>query len=275
MTNRITLLTLVAAAHLSPVIADEKTESPKPTRSIELKPSKPQFVLGRAIDLRVVYSNPTGEPWKLEQPESSAGVKVWYVRTGEAKPLRMGFSFSKMTATEVRLSNGTQQVVYSGPPRTEIEIPPGGKHELTADIYSKWTEDLAPGEYQVWVEDAGQKLQSNRCRFSLAFTKESVPALLETAAVEKEMPAKRKWCARWLQRIQPDFELKLKEAKTPPEAAKKIAEENAAAIRGFKAHWEKVKDSREIETLFTKPAPEPRAGQTQQPQSLPTKKDPL
>lgn len=59
------------------------------------------------------------------------------------------------------------------------------------------------------------------------------------------------------------------EAKAPREAAKKIAEENAAAIRGFKQHWEKLKDSREIEALFTKPTPEPRTGQKEQPQTLP------
>ncbi len=261
MKVRGTLWILLASTTTLASIADDKTDSSNAGRSIEIKPAKTLFVLGGPIDLGVVYSNPPGEPWKLEQPESSAGVKVWYEPVGKGNSARMGFSFSKMTIKQVRLPDGRDQRVYAAPPRTEIEIQPGAKHELTVDIYSKWTEDLAPGEYEVWVEDVGQKLKSNRCTFTLAFNKESVPLLLETASAEKEMPAKRKWCAHWLQKLKPDFELKIKGDKDSPEAVRKMAEENAAAIRGFKEHWEKVKSSRETESLFAKPAPRADARQ--------------
>lgn len=248
-------LALLSSTFAPAGFAEDTPANSRPVRSIAIQPTKPRFALGEPIEIRISFLTPMDTPWKLEEPESSAGVKVHYEEAGKAKPLRRTFSFSRVTSREVHLPNGETQTVYTAPPTREIEIPAGGKHELTADLYAKWTEDLAPGDYEVWVEDTAQKLTSSRAAFSLVFSKDSVPALLATAASETEIPLKRKWCAAWLKKIQPDFDIKTALANEPPEAATKAAADNARAVQSFKAHWEKVKDTKEIEALFAKPAP--------------------
>ncbi len=41
---------------------------------------------------------------------------------------------------------------------------PGSDARARRRNLARWTEGLTPGEYDVWVEDAGQKLESNRLR---------------------------------------------------------------------------------------------------------------
>ena len=241
---------IALTAQVAGVAEQDAKAAGKRSPMIEIKPQKPTFALGAAMELRVVYSNPTDREWKLEQPESSGSVNVSFQLAGTSGQAVTRFSLSRKSAREVKLPNGRTQIVQTLPPKAEIEIKPGERHELVIDLSPRWTEELAPGQYEAWIDDLGQSLKSNKCTFSLAFSRDSVPELLATAAKEDESPAKRRWCARWLQKIKPDFGLELKGVKDSPETVKKISDDNTAAIQGFKAFWAKARDSREIEAFF-------------------------
>ena len=252
---RVISLLMALAAQTPGAMEAAGMDAGKDVRRIEIEPQQPRFALGAGIGIRVTFVNPTSTAWKLERPETSSSVRVSYRLAGNGERAVTRFSLSRKSSREVKLPNGKSQIVQVVPPKTEIEIKPGAKHEFVVDLGTGWTEDLVPGTYEVWVEDVGQGLKSGLCTFSLTFSRDSVPALLETAAKEDESPAKRKWCVCWLQMIQPDFDLKLKGEADTPEAKKAAMEANATAIRRFREHWEKVKASAQIDALFSQPGP--------------------
>lgn len=223
-------------------------------RRIEVKPEADTFLLGGAIKLRATYINRSDLAWKLETPEASEGVKVSYELVNKGDRPRLRFALAKRSSQVVKLPDGRTQIVQVVQPRSTMEIKAGATHELVIDLYSRWSEDIVPGEYVAWIEDAEQKLKSNQCTFVLSYSKESIPLLLASAAKEDELPAKRKWCTSWLQKIKPDFVLKLKTDKDSPETARKILEDNATTIRQFKEFWQSARDSKPIEALFSKSA---------------------
>ncbi len=252
MTGSRLLAMLVALTTQYPVRGGEEVQT---DRRIEVKPETGGFTLGGAMKLRVTYSNRSDLAWTLETPEASEAVKVSYELVKKGDLPRMRFALAKRTSQVVKLPDGRTQIVQVVQPRSTMEIEAGATHELEIDLYSRWSEDIVPGEYVAWIEDAGQKLKSNQCTFVLSFSKESIPLLLATAAKEDEIPAKRKWCATWLKKIKPDFVLKLKTDKDSPETAKRILEDNATSIRQFKEFWERARDSKPIEALFSKTDP--------------------
>ncbi len=222
---------------------------------IEVQAGKPVYPLGEAINIRVLYSNISDRSWKLDKPESSEGVTVNCRLVGKDEGVRISSSFSKRTVSVVKLPDGRTERIDIMAPRTEIEIKPGEKHEFEIDLYSRWTGDLIPGRYEAWIADSGQSLKSDKCEFSVVFSKESVSALLTTAAKEEEITPKRKWAVKCLQKLKPDFVLRFKGEKDSPETVKRISEDNAKAIHEFKEFWAKVKDTKAIEKAFSRSDP--------------------
>lgn len=227
----------------------------KAVRRIEIAAQKGELALGAGMELRITHTNPSDRAWKLERPETSSSVRISYRPAGGGAQAVTRFSLERRATHEVKLPDGRKQVVHLLPPREELEIQPQGKHEFLVDLWTRWTEELVPGDYEAWVENVEQGLKSSKCTFSVAFSKDSVPRLVETAAREDESPEKRQWCVRWLQRIQPDFELKLEVVASTPEALRQAREANEAAIRRFRENWERVKSSEAINALFRKPTP--------------------
>jgi hypothetical protein len=121
-------------------------------------------------------------------------------------------------------------------------LEPGQSYVLTVPVVGH----VVPGNWEVWVKDGEQKLESNRFEFPVRFTRDSLTPCLEIASDAKTRASERKWYAAWLQKVMPSLKLKWWWNDSTPEETAKMEPGVNKELDAFRAF---LKDPKNAEAI--------------------------
>jgi hypothetical protein len=82
----------------------------------------------------------------------------------------------------------------------------GKEHQLEADIcFGQWLGHLGPGEWIAWAHHSVLGQDSNRFKFRIDFTEDSVPIILDLVRDPATPASQARSFAEWLQKLKPDL----------------------------------------------------------------------
>lgn len=164
-------------------------------RVIELAAPKRVFSLGGPVSIGVRYTNNSPVEIRFREPQ-----KTWEVqlRVGE-----VDLPFGKILR-----STEDGMVSWAKEPAEEIVVAPGGQHAFQYDAGKRWPERFAPGENPLQIKDVtddAETVLSNVIKVRVAFTAETIPALLSIHEAEDSTPEAKEFAERWVRRLHPGF----------------------------------------------------------------------
>lgn len=196
---------------------------------MEISFQKASYVLGEPIPVQVRYRNETRETVRIDNPEKSTGVFMHavYQPTGE------DLSYPMVPEDHIVLEPGTDEYVLSTPPVEKIEIPPGEALMFSTDLNQRVY--LRRGKFDCVLTD--NDVESNHVEIEIVSTRETVDYLLAYARDPNQEYGRREWAMEWLQKIDPNFELKLSDPSDSDEVKAANEARNQANIDAFTRRW--------------------------------------
>jgi hypothetical protein len=195
---------IILCAGLSVLAVDSGGESDTSVgHAILVDADKARYVVGEPINVSVVYRNSSEAPWRMVQPDTCTSVR--YTLDGKKNSIG-SYTFRKVTTVASYDADGGRFDAYLAPKAKWLVIPPGKEHRLEADIYfGQWLGHLGPGEWVVWAHHPILDQDSNRFKFRIDFTRDSVSTILDLVRDPATPASQTRSFAKWLQKLKPDL----------------------------------------------------------------------
>ena len=235
------------AGLVAPSVADMPETS---ERSIYISPEGP-LVFGRRVSLRVRYSNGEGGYWVIQNPAESLSVILRHLPSGSDKRPQ-GYSLGRVRLVTAIRSDGYEMTAEELPSPEPISIGPGQVYEFSIFFVRDWSTEVLPGLWTVWIDDRALKIESNRIEIQSIFTSDSIAACYEIASDSEQNVFKRRWHARWLQKIIPDLDLKWWSYDTPPQEMQPMQVEIQLQLEAFLEFLEDESNIQMVESAISR-----------------------
>jgi hypothetical protein len=206
--------------------------------SMNISFTKTTFVLGEPIPAEVVYSNTAKATVNLPDPSQSLDVIMHVVNKESQEDLN--YTMGEVKATV--LDSAADQYALDVPVVPEIKISAASEFRFDIDLNSRLY--LRPGEFDCFLTDPDG--ESNHMEIVIEYTKTSVDYLIPYAMDQNQTYGRREWAMEWIQKIYPNFDLKLPDEETGAEQKVQFEKYNNEKYNEFLAWWESYKDKIDI-----------------------------
>jgi hypothetical protein len=230
-------------------------------KKILLQSDQKLVSLGAPYNLRVKYVNDGKNDWVLNEPSTAFDVNVICIRPGRAA-LRQIFKLGKINEFDGKDEFGRIVKMGKLPDERKILIGPKNFYEFVINFGERWGERDGyginkddwwdTGTFEVWIQDAGEKIASNRIVLTVNYTEESVANCLKIIGDSKEAAWRRKLSVKWLQKLNPQFQVDIERENDATEKKEKKMAANNSAIEEFKRFWDEKKGSKEMQERLAK-----------------------
>lgn len=212
-----TLLLLPCLMCLANINAKADT---KVTESVFMKIelAKQSFYLGESIVVTVSVENNTKEALSIADPAASFDVEMHAVDKANQEDLSYTMGIVEATILE----GGQDEWALSVPVPDTITIAAASAYVFETDLNERLY--LRDGVFDVFVSDieSGTALEEITIKFRMA----ALPYLSKIAMDQQQSYSRREWAMEWIQKLYPEFILKLRSENTPAALVQKDEEYN-------------------------------------------------
>jgi len=211
-------------------------------KTISISIEKEDYYMGEEINLSVKYKNETKSTIKFKDP-----IKTWEVslRTVNSDDNVEDVHFGKIFYTKIREDFVRATIEEAD----TVELDPGGEYQFTDNIAKRWPEVFIPGYFTLQVMDEtndDMTIYSNQLKIKILFSEDSPPALLNIAADTERTSFYRRWAMEWLQKIYPDFILKLPAEDEDEPPSENDENFNMQQVDHFKKWWAEKRNTKQV-----------------------------
>ena len=189
------------------------------------------------------------DPWEITTPMESISTLVQFSQVGSSAPFS-GYSLGHSTYTDVKRSDGVMMRATVVPKPKPIHIAPGKSHDFEVPFERDWSGHVVPGHWNVWIEDEGENLISNKIEIRLRFTADSIFACLQKASDESRDVLQREFYAAWLQEILPELNLRWPSGDKTVHEQRAIEIEIKQELQAFKLYLGETNNAQAIEAAM-------------------------
>jgi len=205
--------------------------------------------------IRVDYKNSDTNEWVLVRPDISMGCIVHIRDKGMLRTHKTQFPNAIYDST---IRSGGMQTIHLVPQQPRTTIKPNDSRSFALDLCTLGY-DWKPGEYELWIENTEEKINSNLISFKMEVNADTVGLLLDMASglsdskdvlENHHQQMRHDFAVNWLIKTFPDLPLNPITDRDAQNVVDAKYEQNARFIADFREKWKTRKDSPEIKKLF-------------------------